>query len=293
MLKSFPERLLQYSRLLVLSHSVFALPFAISGFALAWHKGVLIELPGGLLLTAAEIILAVVAARCAAMSFNRLIDAEIDSANPRTAGREIPAGTVSKGEAVGICLLSSAAFLTLSALIGRHCLYLAPLVLAVLLGYSLAKRFTPFAHMVLGLALALAPGGAWWALRPEIELTPLLLMTAVLSWVAGFDLLYAAQDVLFDRQRGIHSLVALFGIEYGFAIAKLLHIIFVALLLLVGLSEQLSFAYWAALMLSALLLLKQHRDVSPFDISGINRKFFTYNGALSFLFLVGVLIAVF
>jgi 4-hydroxybenzoate polyprenyltransferase len=253
---------------------------------LAHRKGVTAPLTGGLFQTLLLAVFCVVSARTAAMAFNRLVDARIDALNPRTAGRELPSKQVSSAQARRIVLVSSLAFLIASGALGAHCLILAPFVLVVLLGYSFTKRFTPFAHGVLGLALGLAPGGAWWVLRPAVESVPLVLMAAVVLWVAGFDILYSTQDVDFDRANQLHSVPARFGVTRALQIARGLHLLaFVAFLAVGGLSA-VSPLYFVGMVVLASLLAVQHTLVKPDDLSRINHAFFTLNGIMSVGYLL-------
>lgn len=276
------------SDLVVLPHSVFALPFALASLMLGFHRGPSVPLAAQPVWIVAGVVICVVAARTSAMAFNRLVDADVDALNPRTQQREIPAGTVSKGAAVVLCASSATVFFLSSAFLGRHCLVASPFVLVILLGYSLTKRFTAAAHLVLGLALALAPGGAWWVLRPQVEPTPLLMMGGVLLWVSGFDILYSAQDVAFDREHGVFSIPAALGIESAFQLSRIFHGVSFALFAAVGISEALRWPYWLGVISAGGLLYAQHRVISPFDLTRINRAFFTCNGLISFLYLVGV-----
>ncbi|MBK7643830.1 MAG: UbiA family prenyltransferase [Planctomycetes bacterium] len=278
------SRVADYFSLVRFSHSVFALPFALCG---AWLAA------GGVpsLRTLALVILCAVAARTAAMGFNRLVDARVDARNPRTASREIPAGRVGRGAASALVLASAAVFVGgawgLNALAG----WLALPVLAVLLGYSLMKRVHWSAHLVLGLALGLAPLGAWIAVRGAIDasVAPVVwLAAAVLSWVAGFDLVYACQDADFDRESGLHSIPARFGVARALQISALLHAGTIAALVLVGWTAGLAWGWWAALALAALLLLWEHRLVRPDDLSRVNMAFFTLNGWLGVLLFAGL-----
>lgn len=281
-----------FSRLVALPHSVFALPFALAAFLLSFRRGALVEPSFSLLGELIVMVLAVVAARTAAMGWNRLADADIDALNPRTAKREIPAGAVSRRQAAILVGGSSAAFFLCAFLLGTHCLVLAPLVLGLLFYYSATKRRGAHAHIVLGLALALAPGGAWWIFRPAVELTPLLLMFSVLAWVAGFDILYSGQDVEFDRSQGIFSIPAEVGIEYSHFLARVLHLLCVVGFLAVGWSAGLNGWYEVGVLVVAGSLVLEHRMVSPFDLSRINHAFFTMNGVVSVAYFLFVALSI-
>ena len=264
----------KYLSLVKFSHSIFALPFALQA---AWLAS------GGVpsARDAAWIIVCAVAARTAAMAFNRLVDRKIDAENPRTQAREIPAGVVSAGSARALVAISAAVFVAgafaLNPLAGK----LAVPVLFVLLGYSYVKRISFLAHAVLGLALALAPLGAWIAVRGDFagDLRPVLLLAfAVWSWVFGFDLIYACQDADFDRERGLHSIPARFGVAKALNVARWLHVGTVLALVLVAYFADRSWAYWASVVAAALLLCWEHSLVRADDLSRVDVAFFTVNG---------------
>jgi len=256
------------------SHSVFALPFALCGAWLAANGP-------PQLATLALIVVCAVSARTAAMAFNRFADRGIDAQNPRTRARELPAGRVGVVAVVVLVVVSSAVFVAaafaLNTLAGR----LSLPVLAVLLGYSLVKRVSQLAHVVLGIALALAPLGAWIAVRGSFDggLAPILwLALAVVTWVAGFDLIYACQDAEFDAQSGLHSIPGKRGVAFSLRLARALHAATVASLALVGASAHLGLAWWIAVGVAAILLVWEHSLVSPTDLSRVNAAFFTVNG---------------
>ncbi len=275
-----------YVSLVRFSHSVFALPFALCGAWLA-AGGV----PG--LRTLGLIVLCAVAARTAAMAFNRVADARIDARNPRTAQREIPAGRISSRAAVALVLGSVALFVAGAFALNTLAGWLAFPVLVVLLGYSWMKRVHWSAHLVLGLALGLAPLGAWIAVRGAIDgsVVPVLwLALAVLSWVAGFDLIYACQDADFDRSSGLHSIPARFGVARALSLSAWLHALTLAALVLVGRSAGLSWIWWGALVLAGLLLVWEHRLVRPDDLSRVNLAFFTLNGWLGLGLFAGLVL---
>ncbi|TAJ21587.1 MAG: 4-hydroxybenzoate octaprenyltransferase, partial [Planctomycetota bacterium] len=232
-----------------------------------------------------------VAARTAAMGFNRLVDRHIDARNPRTRARELPAGKLSPLAVGALVAASSALFVFGAYRLGPLCAWLAPLVLAVLLGYSYAKRFTALAHVWLGLALGLAPLGAWLAVRGRFDggiAAPLLLSAAVVAWVAGFDVLYACQDQAFDREAGLHSIPARLGIARALRVSEALHVAAFALLAAFAVRGGLSYGTAVALALAALLLVWQHRLVRPDDLSRLDLAFFTLNGWIGFVLLAGV-----
>lgn len=281
--RSMGRELLLWGRLVKFSHTIFALPFALSMlvYVAATTSVSALQL--------AAILLALVAARTAAMSFNRLIDRDIDALNPRTKGREIPSGLVSVRSAWQLCFASVALFLLAAAVLGTHCLVLTPVVLAVLLGYSFAKRFTSFSHLILGLALALAPGGVWYALTAQVALLPIWMMLGIVCWVAGFDILYSCQDSSFDRQHALRSIPALLGNEAAFFISRFMHIAAMGFFGIFGYAAGLGAFYWTGLALFALLLLSQHRLVSPGNLARIDAAFFTRNGAASVVYFFAML----
>jgi 4-hydroxybenzoate polyprenyltransferase len=265
--------------LVVFAHTVFALPFALLSAVLA-SGGV----PGGR--TLLWILVAMVGARSAAMSFNRVVDRHIDARNPRTARREIPAGVVSPAAAALFCVASAALFVLASAQLNRLCLLLSPVALAIVLGYSYGKRVTPFAHLLLGLSLAIAPVGAWVAVTGAFALPPILLGFAVLFWVAGFDVIYSLQDEEFDRAEGLRSIPARFGARRALRIARLFHASTLVLFYAVFLAVSGGWLLGAAVVVAGLFLVRQHRLVSPGDLSRVDAAFFTANGWLSIAFLV-------
>lgn len=278
------------SNLVVLPHSVFALPFALSALEIAHVKNQsegkdMLVSP---LLTLVLVVCAIIAARTAAMVFNRLVDCEIDRRNPRTASRPLASGEVTGKFAWLSFLFSSLIFFGCSYVLGWHCFVLSPVVFFVLVGYSLAKRFTEYSHLVLGLALAMAPGGAWWVLRPEVEAVPLLLMAAVTFWVAGFDILYSCQDYNFDREEKLHSIPARFGIERAFMLARLSHLLAALCFLALGVFIDGGIIYYLGTGVVVSLFLGQHLLVSPDNLSRINHAFFTTNGCVSIVYFLTV-----
>jgi 4-hydroxybenzoate polyprenyltransferase len=262
-------------------HTLFALPFALTGMILA---------AGGLprAATFGWIVAAMVGARSAAMGFNRLADRHLDAENPRTAGRALPAGLVTPGFVAAFVVASLALLLVAAWRLNPLCLELAPLAIVVLLGYSYTKRFTWLAHAALGVALAGAPLGAWIAVSGRFAPTPFVLAGAVVTWVAGFDVLYALQDEDHDRRRGLFSVPARFGTGVALWISALLHVVTLALLAWLPFvyPPGLGTAYWIGVGGCALLLGYQHAIVRPGDLSRLNAAFFTANGVLA-LWLFG------
>jgi 4-hydroxybenzoate polyprenyltransferase len=253
------------------SHSVFALPFALTSAFLAAGFGLRLVQVGW-------ILVAMVGARSAAMGFNRLVDHDIDARNPRTAGRELPRGILSRAEVWAFVAVSSAALVFAAAMLNPLCLALSPVALAVVFGYSYAKRFTALSHVFLGVALGVAPVGAWLAIRGSFAVVPMVLALAVVTWVAGFDTIYSCQDVEFDRQHGLFSLPAKWGVARALGIARGLHATTVVLLAaLYGLTP-LHPVYWAGVAGVALLLVYEHSLVRPDDLRRVDAAFFTVNG---------------
>lgn len=273
-----------YLRLVAFHHSIFALPFALQG---AWLAARGVPSARTLLL----VVVCAVAARTAAMAFNRLVDIRVDARNPRTAGRELPAGVLPVQRVAALVALSSAVFIVCAWALNPLCGQLSFAVLAVLLGYSFTKRFTTLSHAVLGLALGLAPPAAWLAVRGDLQgdlAVPLLLAAAVIAWVAGFDLIYSCQDEAFDREAGLHSVPARFGVGVALGLSRALHVVTVLLLVAVWSRAELSWAYLAAIAVAVALLVWEHRLVSPRDLSRVNTAFFTLNGWVGVGLFVGL-----
>jgi 4-hydroxybenzoate polyprenyltransferase len=265
------------ARLVMLQHSVFALPFAVIAMITATPEG----WPAPRVWW--WVAVALVVARTTAMAFNRLVDHRIDADNPRTAGRPLPAGTLSRRWAWGVVVVSAALFLVAAGMLNRTCLLLAPATLAVLLGYSYSKRFTWLSHLWLGVALGLAPLGAWIAVTGSVAWPPVVLGIAVACWVAGFDIIYSLQDEAFDRARGLRSIPSRFGASTALAIARGVH-----LLALVGFAAFAVLAGGGPLRLGAVaaaagLLVWQHRLVRPGHLDRVDAAFFTANGSLAVL----------
>ncbi len=275
-----------------LSHTVFGLPFALAATGLA-HRSALAH--GGEGLTPTRLLLILLAftgARTAAMGFNRIVDRSIDADNPRTASRELPAGLLSLRAAWALTIASAALFVLAAWLLGPVPLYLSPICLAVVLGYSLFKRFSWSAHLILGVALALAPGGAWVAVTGSLTdlSTPLWLMLAVACWVAGFDVIYSLQDEGFDRARGLHSIPVRFGVRGALVLSGLLHLVTVGALVAVHVHAGLGAWHALGLALIAAILVYEHAIVRPGDLSRIGRAFFDLNGYVSLAYLACVVL---
>jgi 4-hydroxybenzoate polyprenyltransferase len=262
-------------------HSIFALPFALCGAMLA----------AGGMPTAAKlgwIILCMVSARSAAMAFNRIADAQIDAANPRTATRAIPAGALSQRFAAIFVAVACGLFVLGAAELNRATLYLSPVALAIVLLYSYTKRFTRWSHLVLGFALGMAPAAAWIAVRGSLNPRILLLTAAVTFWVGGFDVLYACQDIDFDRANGLNSIPQALGISRALLVARALHLLMLGLLLALVIVFGLGKLAMVGVAVVAALLLYEHSLVSSEDLSKLNAAFFTMNGVIAVVFFVFV-----
>jgi len=262
-------------------HSIFALPFALTAVLLASHGA-----PGWR--TLCWILVAMVTARSCAMAFNRWADADLDAANPRTSNRAIPAGLLSRQFVLGFTVLMALAFVIAAAELNRLTLYLAPFVLIVLLGYSYMKRLTRWSHLVLGLALGLAPSAAWIAVRGSLDPRILVLTIAVMLWVGGFDVLYACQDFEHDRSVGLYSIPQSLGVPAAFRIARLMHLAMLGLLTAFAYLFHFGIAGWLGILAAGLLLAYEHAIISPRDMRRLNAAFFTMNGVIATVFLVFV-----
>lgn len=263
-------------------HSLFALPFALTGALLAWrHTGFVND---GLAARFAWIVLAMVGARSAAMAFNRVLDADIDGRNPRTRSRHIPAGLLSRTFAWGFIAVASAVFVLAAAMLNDLCLRLAPVALAVVFVYSWTKRFTSLSHLVLGFALGIAPAAAWIAIAGSLDVRIIWLTAAVTLWTAGFDIIYSCQDFEFDRREGLFSLPARLGISGALNLARLFHAGMIACLIALHIALGLGMAAALGIAVVAALLLWEHRLVRNDDLSRVDAAFFTVNGWVSVLF---------
>lgn len=262
-------------------HSVFALPFALCGAMLA-AGGV----PGAA--TLGWILVCMVSARSAAMAFNRLADAQIDAANPRTATRAIPAGILSQKFVLLFVVVSCAVFILAAAQLNRLTLYLSPLALAIVLVYSFTKRFTRWSHLLLGFSLGVAPAAAWIAVRGSLDPRILILTAAVTFWVGGFDVLYACQDIDFDRKYGLNSVPQAYGIRPALWLSRFFHLCMLALLIWLVVTFGLGKIAMAGVLAVALLLAYEHSLVSPTNLNKLNAAFFTMNGVISVVFFIFV-----
>ncbi len=263
-------------------HSVFALPFALVGALLAARAA------GGLPTwrQILWIIVAMVGARSAAMSMNRIADLKYDAHNPRTANRALPKGDLTVGFVWVFTVIASAVLVIAAYRLNPLALKLSPVALAILFFYSYTKRFTSWSHAVLGLCLGISPAAAWIAIRGSLDRRMLILSGAVTLWVGGFDVLYACQDLEFDKTAGLYSIPTKFGIARALMIARAMHIVMVGLLSWLALSFQLGWPAWAGIAVVAALLAYEHSLVKPNDLSKMNAAFFTVNGYISLLFLL-------
>jgi 4-hydroxybenzoate polyprenyltransferase len=262
-------------------HSIFALPFALTGAMLAAHGW---PQPMQVL----WIIVCMVTARSAAMAFNRWADADLDAENPRTSGRAIPAGVLTRGFVAGFIILMSALFVLSAAQLNHLALWLSPVALAIVLLYSYTKRFTRWSHIFLGLSLGIAPSAAWIAIRGTLDPRIVVLTAAVLFWVAGFDVLYACQDAEHDRAHGLNSIPAAIGVNRAFWVARIMHAMMLGLLLWLVHLFALGAVGLIGIAVVAALLLYEHLIVSPKDMRRLNAAFFTMNGVISVVFFVFV-----
>lgn len=257
-------------------HTIFMLPFALMAAVIAGHRDWLLfahKLPW--------ILLAMVGARSAAMAFNRIVDRSYDARNPRTALRAIPAGLLSVPQVTAFTVIASLLLIIAAFMLNPLALALSPVALLLALGYSYTKRFTAFSHFFLGLALAVAPVGAWIAVTGRIDPPALWLGGAVVCWLFGFDILYALQDTEFDRANGLHSMPALLGPADALVVSRLSHAVMVGLLVMAGVSAHLGIVYFTAVVMAAAVVAWEQSLVKPNDLSRLNMAFFTLNGYLS------------
>jgi 4-hydroxybenzoate polyprenyltransferase len=284
-----------YLSLIKFSHTVFALPFALTGFFLGVHH--LKAASGSVEITFdfyafsfILVLLCMVFARSAAMAFNRYLDRHFDAKNPRTVIREIPAGILSANQVLWFTIIMSGLFMLSAWMINTLCFLLSPVALLVILGYSYTKRFTALCHLVLGLALSLAPTGAYLAMTGEFHLEPVILSVAVLFWVAGFDIIYALQDETFDKEQGLKSLPVKLGANDALRLSRIFHLITSALLVALGWMLGGGIFYMMGTILFIGLLIYQHTLVKPNDLRKVNMAFFTTNGIASVVFGVFAII---
>jgi len=273
------DRLRTYASFVRFSHSVFALPFALAGALLASRQVPLTWT------VVAWILVAMVAARSAAMGFNRLVDARMDALNPRTANRELPRGTMSSREAIAFVLVASAVFVFAAAQLNPICFALSPVALAIVFWYSLAKRYTTWTQLFLGLAMAVAPVGGWLAVGGRGGWEPWLLAAAIGTWVGGFDVLYACQDLDFDRAHGLRSIPVRFGVAGSLAISRAMHVVAIACLAALGFVAPLGAVYFVGVTAVAVMLVYEQSLVRADDLSQVKRAF-DLNGYVGILYFL-------
>ncbi len=271
-----------YSRMIKLSHSIFALPFAFAAAVLAAR---FVDVTW---LQLCLILWCMVTARSCAMGFNRIVDRDIDALNPRTQGREIPSGQISVRTAWGLTVGSAVLFIAGAWSLSMVTFWLSPVALTIICGYSLSKRVTWLCHLILGVALALAPSAVWIALTESYGWIPLMLSLAVGSWVAGFDIIYSCQDADFDTTEGLYSIPSTFGLGGALLISAALHVVTVVALLSLPALVGLSWPYWVGLAAITGVLVWEHAIVTPSDLSRINKAFFDLNGYVSIVFFMAV-----
>ena len=276
------EKIKDYASLVRFEHTLFAMPFALAAMVVAAGGWPAWSVCGW-------IVVAMVGARTAAMAFNRIADRKIDAKNPRTKMRELPNGKVKLWEAWALMLVAIALFIFAAWKLNPLALALSPVALIIVLGYSLTKRFTRFSHLVLGLALAVAPVGAWVAVTGEISWPPIVLAAAVMLWTAGFDSIYALQDVEFDKKQKLFSMPQSVGVAPALFLSRVMHVATAVLLYLFGVMINLGWFYWTGVAVIAASLIYEQRLVTPKDLSKINAAFFTMNGLVSVVFFVATL----
>ena len=269
----------KYLSLIKFSHTIFALPFALIGFFLAYHR------PEFSINTLIYVLLCMVFARSAAMAFNRYIDRDIDKLNPRTSKiREIPSKKIKPSSALMFVIFNSILFIITTYYINQLCFFLSPLALLIILGYSYTKRFTSLCHIILGIGLSLSPIGAYLAVTETFDIVPVIFSLIVLFWVAGFDIIYSLQDEEFDSKNNLKSIPVYFGRGNALRVAKFLHLITMLLIFYVGDLNSFSNFYWIGAVIFSFLLIFQHSIISKENLSRINVAFFTTNGIASVIF---------
>lgn len=278
-----------YLSLVKFSHTIFAMPFAMIGFALGTHVVDMHQYSiGEIVLKLFLVLICMVSARSAAMAFNRYLDRSFDAKNPRTAIREIPRGIISPNSALRFTIISCIVFVAATFFINTICFVLSPVALFVILFYSYTKRFTALCHLVLGLGLSLAPIGAYLAVTGRFDVLPLLFSIAVITWVSGFDIIYAMQDIDFDNSQKLHSIPTALGRKKALNTSVLLHIISAAAVISAGVYGHFGILYWLGIAVFTGMLVYQHLLVKPNDLSKVNIAFMTANGIASIVF--GVLV---
>ena len=314
-----------YLSLVKFSHTIFAMPFALIGFflgvsgykvsmvpnwnttgfspmtekqwnlnkSIGWDKGLVLFTWDDIVIKFLLVLICMITARSAAMAFNRYLDRSFDAKNPRTAIREIPRGIIAPQRALRFVIFNCLIFITATFFINRICFYLSPVALFIVLFYSYTKRFTPLCHLVLGLGLSLAPIGAYLAVTGRFDLLPLFFSFAVICWVSGFDIIYALQDVDFDKSQQLYSIPAVVGKSRALRISELLHVISAACVITAGLYGHFHWIYWVGIAVFVGMLIYQHSIVKPNDLSKVNIAFMTANGIASVVFGVLVIADIF
>lgn len=281
-LQKISAKIKNYLSLVKFAHTIFALPFALLGFSLATiHNS---DTLSWKLLTL--VLLCMLFARNAAMSFNRWADRAIDEVNPRTAQREIPARKIRQQSALAFCLINALLFVAATWFINPLCFYLSPVALIIILGYSFTKRYTALSHFVLGMGLALAPTGAYLAVTGTFDWIPVIISISVLCWVSGFDIIYALQDDEFDLENHLHSIPVMIGRKKALLLSLTLHIFTALLLILAGIIGDFKTIYWIGLGIFSILLFYQHTIIKYNDLRRVNVAFFTLNGIASVVFAI-------
>lgn len=277
------ERIITYGRMIKFSHTVFALPFALSAVIIAQrqHQMIISDI--------FWILLAMIGARSSAMGFNRIADARLDGKNPRTSKREIPSGRLSLFSAALFVIFFSALFIFSSAMLGKLCFYLSFPILVVLFSYSYTKRFTWLSHIYLGFAISIAPAGAWIALAKSFSWSVLIFSFALMTYIAGFDILYACQDIEFDKDEGLFSIPANLGIKKALIIASIIHFASFCFFFLIYIVFDMNLMYFCTVLIIGLLLIIEHRLVKPDDLSNVDFAFFHVNSLISITLFLGVL----
>ncbi|MBL7717501.1 MAG: UbiA family prenyltransferase [Flavipsychrobacter sp.] len=290
---SITGKIRQYLSLVKFSHTIFALPFALIGFTLGYiRQARVLGADANYPLLFVEVLLCMVFARSAAMSFNRWLDRHFDARNPRTAQREIPAGVIKANSALTFVVVNSVLFVATTWFINPLCFYLSFVALFVILFYSYTKRFTALCHLVLGVGLSLAPIGAYIAVTNEFHLVPILFSFAVFTWVAGFDIIYALQDEAFDRSQQLHSIPAALGTRNALLVSTLLHVVSGGFIIAAGFAGSFHWLYWAGAAFYCTMLVYQHLLVKPGDLSKVNMAFANTNGIASVIFALFTILSI-
>lgn len=291
---SITKKINDYLSLVKFSHTVFALPFALIGFTLGIveiNKKVTLSWVSDHWLLFVKVLLCMVFARSAAMAFNRYLDRKYDELNPRTAKREIPAGIISPKNALWFTIVSSALFIITTYFINITVLYLSIIALFVILFYSYTKRITALCHIVLGIGLSLSPIGAYLAVTGYFKLLPILFSLTVLTWVSGFDIIYALQDEEFDKEHRLHSIPAALGKKNALMVSNILHIVCAVIVISIGIIGSFNIIFWIGAAIFIALLIYQHLIVKPTDLSKVNMAFANTNGLASILFALLAIIS--